>query len=268
MYNKILVPLDGSELAEVTLPYAEDLSTKFGSEIILLHLSKAHEVEQRHMFQIYVNEIINETRENVRKYYGKNPADLKIKAEILIGDAAEQIVDYSDQNNIDLIILATHGESGIKRWDLGSVAQKVIAAAGKPVILVRAKNVDINTIRQRGTIRKILLPLDSSKQSESVMPYVQEMAKKLDAEVTLLEVISLAYPTYTAETFTYITYSEQQVDSIKGASLEYLKKVSSEFNLKGIKNRIEVKLGTPAEEIIKYADENMQDIIAMYTHGR
>ena len=138
MYEKILVPLDGSELAELALPYAEELSVKLGSEIILLSVSESDEVRDYHEHEVYLEQAVEATKHGAKRYLKMPEGIIKVRSAISAGHAAEEIVDYADKHDISLIIMATHGRSGINRWALGSIAEKVVRAGNTPVLLVRA----------------------------------------------------------------------------------------------------------------------------------
>jgi len=151
MYKEILVPLDGSELAECVLPHVESI-TKGGSvEAVTfvrvaepIHMSaiasaegvtiKAEDLKRMEAGSIaaakkYLNQLINRV-----KYEGIN-----VKSEVLYGGrAADMIADYATKGKIDLIIIATHGRSGISRWMWGSVADRILRSACVPVLMVRA----------------------------------------------------------------------------------------------------------------------------------
>ena len=155
MYNKILVPLDGSELAACVLPHVESITQGCGvSNVIFLrvvepaHLpvatefagagsfseedaAKARKTQDDHnkaAAKKYLNDIIKRG-----KYNG---ADLK--AEVIMGKPADSIAEYAEKHGVDLIVIATHGRSGVSRWVHGSVADKVLRSACVPVLMVRA----------------------------------------------------------------------------------------------------------------------------------
>jgi len=249
MYEKILVPLDGSILAEVALPYAEELAGRLGSEIILLSMAESTEAEDYHKRQIYISGVLEEARHHVEEYLEKPEGKaIKVEAGILVGDPAEEIVDYADRENISLIVMAAHGQSGIRRWAMGGVADKVVRAARKPVALIRAKG-GKPAMREKGMLNKVLVLLDGSKESEAVLPYVEELASKLQTEVILLQVVGKPYRLY--------------------ADAEgYLENVAGLLKDKGVNVKPEVRVGSAAEEIIKLADEVGTDMVAMTTHGR
>ena len=138
MYEKILIPLDGSELAEIALPYAEEMGVRLGSEITLLSVSDSAEAPEYHKHQVYLDGVADSTKRGAKRYLEMPEEAIKVEKAIVVGEPAEEIVDYAEKEGIDLIIMATHGRSGISRWTLGSVAEKVVRAGTTPVLLVRA----------------------------------------------------------------------------------------------------------------------------------
>jgi nucleotide-binding universal stress UspA family protein len=268
MYEKILVPLDGSELAEVALPYAEELAGKLGSEVILLHVCESAEAQYHHMHQLYIQKMVAATKRGAKKYLEKPDAEaIKVRSAILDGHPAEQIVDFAEEQGIDLIVIATHGWSGIRRWVMGSVADKVVRATKRPVALIRAKGVH-HHVFEEGTMNKTLLPLDGSKESEAVIPYVEELASKLKGEVVLLHVVPPASPVYAIPGETaQLPYTQAEVELLKVDAESYLEKVANALKDKHIKVRSEVRVGNTAHEIVKLADEVHADLVAMSTHG-
>ena len=272
MYEKILVPLDGSELAEVALPYAEELAGRLGSEITLVFVltpgSESVPDPYRRLHQYYIEKMVENTKEGAERYVKKPQGKaIKVEPRILVGNPAEEIVEYASKEDIGLIVMATHGRSGISRWALGSVANKVVRATERPVGLIRAKGARPD-VRQKGILNKALVPLDGSKEGEAVIPYIEELASRLKAEVVLLQVLSTSYHVITAEGYGYVIYTDQQMESDKAFARDYLEKVGARLKRKGVIVKSEVRLGIAAEEIIKLADEMYADVVAMSTHGR
>ena len=144
MFKKILVPLDGSKMAEAALPLARELAESNGAEIILIHANAPT------YFQYYSPEMMvaapdieHDERVEANTYMHRVLASMQdrgIKATAVLKDditAANAILDYADQNAVDLITMSTHGRSGIGRWLIGSVTDKVVHGAKVPVLLVR-----------------------------------------------------------------------------------------------------------------------------------
>jgi len=264
MYEKILVPLDGSELAEVALPYAEELAGRLGSEVNLLAVSESAETESYHEHLMYIQRMVEPTKRGIEMYLEKpHGRAIKVDSGILVGHPAEEIVDYADKADIDLIVMATHGRSGVRRWVLGGVADKVVRATKRPVALIRAKDTRPE-IREKGILNKVLVPLDGSKESEAVIPYIEELASKLEAEVVLLRILEVNYEIFQASQL-------EQLESARVAAKDYIEKTAAQLKQRGVAASTEfreVVVNATAEEIIKLADEIRVDLVAMSTHGR
>jgi len=187
MYKKVVVPLDGSQLAEVALPYAEELAAKMDSEIILLSVLESAEADEYQKHQNYIKKIIGVTKQHAEKYIHTSESEaIKVGAATRIGNPAEEILEYITKGTFKLIIMATHGRSGISRWAIGSVADKIVRASPRqPLMLIRAKGIR-SDVREKRILKKALVPLDGSTRSEVVIPYIREIASKLKMELTLL----------------------------------------------------------------------------------
>ena len=273
MYKKMLVPLDGSEVAEVALTYAKELAGRLDLDVVLFHVCVPEERELASMHRAYVEraaELVSRQSGEVQQQAGIQSGGkaLQARAELAVGHPAEEILRYADENDIDLILMSTHGRSGIRRWVIGSVAAKVVRATKRPIALIRADRV-CRDAGDRGITGKVLVPLDGSKESEAVIPYVQELASKLDGEVVLFLVAAPTYPAYILPSEPVpVPVSKEEMERVRSKAKEYLEKVGSALKGKGIKTKSEVGFGSAADEIIKFADEIDADLVAMSTHGR
>lgn len=146
MYNKILVPLDGSELSESIFEHVQEIATgRNVSEVILLRVVEQAETGTSYSWGgvISVEQLATlgeKVRTEATTYMSKVADRLKIegtaiKTHIVQGSPADSILDYAQENQVDLIIMSTHGRSGISRWAFGSVAEKVIRNSPVPVLL-------------------------------------------------------------------------------------------------------------------------------------
>jgi nucleotide-binding universal stress UspA family protein len=161
MFKKVLVPLDGSELAQAVLPYVEELGQRCAAEIILLRVvpiprdtatapiyqapmsipgSTEDEVIARH--PIHREQEIESVRVEMERSLAAakerlNEAGLEARVVVLFGRPASRIVDYAAKEGVDLIAMSTHGRSGFSRWVFGSVADKVLRAAAIPILVIR-----------------------------------------------------------------------------------------------------------------------------------
>ncbi len=151
MHERILVPLDGSEVGEAALPYVEELVSKLSSaagvEVTLFqvvsslsHYVVAGEATARIP---YTEQEMEQIKENAVDYLNKAGEGLRsrgamVEIKVGIGSAAEEIIKAADESNADLIAMSTHGRSGIGRWAFGSVTDRVLRGGNKPVLMVKA----------------------------------------------------------------------------------------------------------------------------------
>jgi nucleotide-binding universal stress UspA family protein len=151
VYRKILIPLDGSELAECVLPHIENIAKGSGvGEIILFRVCEPpviladYPANLRTQWEDHVRQETAHIQQQCRLYLDDiekklREAGYKVATEAGLGNAAELIVDYAARNGVDLIVMASHGRSGITRWAYGSTADKVLQASQIPVLIVKAK---------------------------------------------------------------------------------------------------------------------------------
>ena len=264
-----MLPLDGSKLAEVALPYAEKLAGGLGSEITLVCVNDLSAAPQQDTHLGYLQKIVGAIKEAAIGYASTSGDGTTIHAKsvLLSGQPAEKIVEYADSEGIGLIVMATHGQSGIQRWALGSVADKVVRATTRPVLLIRARGASPD-VRARGVLNKILVPVDGSKEGEAIIPCIEELASRLRVKVVLIQILAKGYDTLTQ----YVPLSERQVESDKARATGYLNKIAAGLKEKGIaveeRLGIGISFGNAAEQIIQAADEVQADLLAMTTHGR
>ncbi len=151
MYERILVPLDGSKLGESALPYVEELVSKLSPEIkvevtllqvvsSLTHWAAVGEVSAPVR---YTEEELELIKQKARDYLDKAGESLRSKGAIVetkvgIGGAADEIIKAADKISADLIAMSTHGRSGLSRWAFGSVTDRVLRGGSKPMLMVRA----------------------------------------------------------------------------------------------------------------------------------
>ncbi len=138
MFGTILVPLDGSDLAEAILPQVGDLARAHGAELLLLRVALAHAVPGTDPTEGQARAV-----QEAEQYLAALASDLKgkglrVSSVVRYGQAANEILAHADAHNVDLIAMSTHGRTGVGRWVLGSVAEKVLRAAKTPLLLVRA----------------------------------------------------------------------------------------------------------------------------------
>ncbi len=273
MYRRMLVPLDGSELAEVAFNYAKNLACSLtGMEVFLLHVYSPEERGLVPKHRAYIERAADTIVRHSERTQSRARV-VKAQGELAMGNPAEEILRYADRNDIDLILMATHGRSGVNRWAMGSVAYKVLRASKVPVWLIRA-GIAEEIVEDKLPIRTILVPLDGSKLAESVLPHVETLAKQWadgQAEVVLVRVcqppdVSSDYPSDMP--LSWEEHVELEMAKCKLEAGPYLVEIGKQLREAGLKVRQEVPLGKPAKAIIDYASSNRVSLIAMITHGR
>ncbi|UCH43028.1 MAG: universal stress protein [Dehalococcoidales bacterium] len=293
MYQRMLVPLDGSELAEVVFTYAKELAGRLDLDIILLHVARQAAENTLPMRKAYIERAVEVIQRQSQEIQDKTAAKkegkpIDVRGEVVIGYAADEILRFADENKVDLILMATHGRSGIKRWTMGSVADKILRVTKIPVWLVRAGMPDEIVYGQWPTTT-ILLPLDGSEQAESVLPHAETLAKQRGIEqvdVVLLRVCEppsrpsyylaepgvtyapLSEPEAIESHINWQKYIEGEMVKSKQVAGEYLEKVEKRFKDSNISVRSEILEGRAAEEIVEYANKNPFNLIVMSTHPR
>jgi nucleotide-binding universal stress UspA family protein len=257
VYKRILVPLDGSGLAEGALPYAEGVAIRLHSEVILLSICPPGGWFERPM-KAYLEKRAGEL------------SSLGIKASPLVaqGNAADGILDFAEKNDIDLIIISTHGHTGPSIWPLGSITSKILQKSRTPILLIRSRELEA-ALREK-ELRKILVPLDGSQFAEGIIPYVEDLTEGMDNEVILIRIIEQAQipdvVRYTAG-FDGKKYEDELIARAEKEAKRYLSKKESALRNKGVEVSSTSLLGMPAQTILQYAEDNSVSLIALSTHG-
>jgi nucleotide-binding universal stress UspA family protein len=273
MYKKILVPLDGSKTAEHALPLARSFARALQLPVELLAVVDIAEVarnvtaDQSSMLRT----LVDDTNRRLIGYLegvAKNFPAGAVHHSVRTGSAAEVIVESAAADNETLIAMATHGRSGLDRWLLGSVAEKVLRAAANPLLLVRA--VEQAPLWEMATLKRVIVPLDGSELSERILPFVESLAKRLGLEVVLLGVYGGPVSSGAAGDGLYNTAQiEAFVAGVRAETVEYLAAKAEEMKRRGFaKISTLAKEGLSADEIIAVARETPDTLIAMCTHGR
>jgi nucleotide-binding universal stress UspA family protein len=280
MYRKMLVPLDGSELAEEVLVYAKELAGRLDIDVDLLHISNPASEALKPMEEAYIEHLAESFRkqvEAVQQKTGQGKAKpINVKAELLVGYAAEAILQYADKDGVDLILLASHGRSGIKRWTIGSVAGKVMSATKIPVWLIKSVGTK-ETPYDKWTNQTLIVSLDGSELAESILPHAEVLTKQrgdTPIDVVLVRVAEpLNIPTYYSPDISGVTlnwgnFIQQETQRRKQAAKEYLAKIEEQLKNKGITVRSVVIEGRPTDEVVEFVNKTPNSMIIMATHGR
>ena len=257
MFQKILVPLDGSKLAEQVFPYVIELASAFNSEVISVGVCEPEESEYGHICRIYVNSQSDILRDKIGAE--------KVKSLTLSGKPAEEIIDYAHRSDVNLIVMASHGRSGIKPWSLGSTVDKVLHKVNVPLLIIKATDKPIKSAKS-SLLHRILAPMDGTEICETVLPYLRECSKNLKSEVTLLQVLAEGKHVHTVGGIDFVYFKDHDISSERTKTEDYLKKILDTLDGPAAK-KFKIRTGDPAEEIVKCAKETKSQVIALSTHG-
>ena len=266
MYSKVLVALDGSKLSEAILPHARTLAEKLAVPVELLEVIDYDTLmpdnvdpKQDAMVAQRKTKILEYLNNLAATFHGQSRMDCAVE----VGHPEEVIVDHAAAAPDTLVAMTTHGRSGIQRWVLGSVAEKVLHACRNPLLLFRS--VAPTTPAQEAPLKSILVPLDGSELAETVLAHVEELCRKLDLELILVRVFNLPN-LYYDETY---TPDEHIWELIRDETRNYLDGKVKELKARGIlKISAVVVEGFAEEQIIAVARERRASLIAICTHGR
>ncbi len=273
METRILVPLDGSRLAEQALSCAMTLGRGLPAELVLFRaVSIPSDVQEALDGAGLKPDPLMEQLELEATEYLEAMSHLLAKSDLCFshavrhGLAAEAILDSVEQMDIQLVVMASHGYTGIQRWTHGSVAERVLQSASVPVLLVRAKEGGSKGLPEACPCRRILVPLDGSKVAEQVLPAVTPIARALGCDMTLFQV-PIVYASGSLMGEWYIPW-QGSFETANQDAQTYLEHLATSLREQGIEASTATCVGPVAESIIDYAEVNSADLIAMCTHGR
>jgi nucleotide-binding universal stress UspA family protein len=258
--KKILVPLDGSELSERALPYATELARAQGASLTLVRVvefqSWSFDGGYGYMDAVTYDELIGAIRGDATDSLARNRDQLSaagVTAETKLVEgvtASASILDCEAELSPDLVIAATHGRSGIARFALGSVADRLVREGSAPVLLIPA-------FGDGGAhLARAVVPLDGSSLAERVLPIVEDLAGRPLTEVMLLTAVS-SQP---------INATPNAAFASAVAATEYLNGVAKRLDQHGLHATVKVVVSDPAEAIEHAAAG--ADLVIMSTHGR
>ena len=279
MYKRMLVPLDGSQLAEVVLSYAKELSGRLNLEMIILHVCAPEEQAFNTMHKTYVVQVAEtiakratEVQQNIE--LKKRIKRIKAKGEITVGYPAEEILRYAHKYKVDFILLATHGNSGIKQWTISSVADKILRASPIPVLLVRTE-IPSEIAYDKWPHITLIVPLDGSKLAESVLPHVEKIAKQRcveELDIVLLMVCERHFiPSDlrgVGQMYGWDEYLHQMTYELKKTYKQYLTGIEKNLKHSGFTVKSQILMGKAAPKIKELASKNPFSLVVLATHGR
>lgn len=278
-YRHILVPLDGSELAERSLNPAQRIARAApraagaaGDQPVRIVLLRAvTPVSLVAADPLLYDELSRMATDEAQAYLNavadKLPAgSITVEAHVVRGPAADAIVHYAEENNVDLIVIASHGRTGSERWVYGSVAERVLHHAPCATVVIRAQ-APVDMFEHR----TILVPLDGSELAEEALAPAAALARSVGSDLVLLRIVPASEPI--AEQLTSSVDSLQSAlgSALTGAKDEaeaYLQKVYGSLPNEHLFIDAVVTNEPVADAIAGYAASHHVDLIVMSSHGR
>jgi nucleotide-binding universal stress UspA family protein len=276
MYKKILVPLDGSDLAERVLPYVKAVvKDKEGVTVTFIYIIQP--LDSPLVDRKYRTRIETEAKAAAEKYLENliDGLDYKESADcnILVGNAAEKIIDYAAEKKVSLIIMSTHGRSGLTRFRHGDVADKVMHSVKMPVWLIKSEH-SIRTLVKESKKLKVMITLDGSKLAEEAIKHASTLTTQMGKENVDLHLFRVCELFPQDEKHHERTprnieeYMSEEQKRIKEVCSAYLGKIQNRLAKEGFNVKSSTAEGIQAETIISEANNLHVDFIVMSTHGR
>lgn len=251
--KRLLVPLDGSALADAILPYVEQFLADGPCDVLLVHVLPGGDAVEEVPGQAMLE------RDAAEAHLGATRARLEARGAhvttiVREGDPAAELLFAIDEHSPTLVAMSSHGRSGVLRWVRGSVAERVLRSCATPLLLVTPHT---GTHEVESRFRRILVPLDGGDRAARILPFVEDLARRHEAEVLLLRVEreGLSRPTLAVA-----LAPTRVVESLR----PWTQRLASE----GIRFRAIAAQGDSAAEILDVAEREGADLIAMTTHGR
>jgi nucleotide-binding universal stress UspA family protein len=269
MFKHLLVPLDGSRLAETILPVVKTFALAFNAPVTLLHVveptppSTVH--GEPHLMsatdaQAYLDRIAAELR--------AAGINANTHVDVVVGDVAKAIFAHGGELNADLILLTSHGHTGLRQVVYGSIAQQVLQSGEIPVLLVKALEAPTAATY---TCRTILVPLDSSPLYESALDTAGELARALHAALQLVVVVPTVRtlsPERAATSVLLPTSTRAMLDLAENGAKEYVEQKLEQMKASGLHVKAQVLRGDIPTQIVAAEQQSEADLIVMATHGR
>ncbi|MFZ1083244.1 MAG: universal stress protein [Candidatus Kryptoniota bacterium] len=266
--KKLLVPLDGSSLAESVLPVAAQVARKIHAAITLIHVIEKHPPEkihgQRHLTNAEQAEKYLRTMGSFKIFEG---IDVHFHLhEAGVRDVSQSISDHTEELEQDLVIMCTHGSSGLRGMLFGSIAQQVISFGNVPVLLVNPSSEN-----SKYKFENFLVPLDGNPDHEQSLTYASILARMCGAKIHLLiaipHLVSMSGELTPANRFLPGTTSKM-MDMIVPDAKEYLSRLQTKIELAGIEVTTRTSRNEPSTAIPKTAKSTRADLIILATHGK
>jgi nucleotide-binding universal stress UspA family protein len=268
MFKRILLPLDSSKLAECVLPHLVAISQICEPEVQLLRVLEPFGVTARMRLIDPVDwQIRKAEAESYLSGMGERlkNAGLRVSTHLYDGKPAEQIIEIAHSWNADLILMSSHGQSGISPWNVSSVVQQVILRAHRSLMIIRA----YQPLTEELTglhYRKIFLPLDGSQRAEMPLMLAESLARAHSSQILAAQVVRIPdLPRRTSASQEDLLLVNQLTERNRIEALKYLEDLKSRIGMP-IQTRLEVSPSI-SRSLHQIADENEVDLTILSAHG-
>ena len=272
MINHILVPLDGSTLAQCVLPHVVAIAPVTNARVTLVHVMEYDHIAsssrgvdpvewhlRKHKLEKYLEQIAVELQ----------GFDFSVEYAILEGNTAESIIEFSRNNNVDLIALSTHGLGGLSGWNVSSVVQKILLRSYKSILLIRAYN-PATAISSEIRYQRLFVGLDGSSRAEYILPVAMNLARFYNSELVVGTVIQKPH------IIQRLPLSEKEEELIehfvernRQAASHYFEQLHTQFSQEGVGLKTSIAVGDNVEAALHdMAAEANVDLVILAAHGQ
>jgi nucleotide-binding universal stress UspA family protein len=255
MFDNILVPTDGSDCAQAAVGYAADLATRYDARVHALCVADSRALENAPKYD-QIKEESEEVAE--RTCNDLSASDVSVEQAVRTDIPHKAILRYTTEQDIDLVVMGTHGRTGVERYLLGSVTEKVVRLSDVPVLTVKAE--DEGEVTYPYT--DILVPTDGSEGSEAAVGPAVDVASTYDARLHALSVIDTMAMGVDVRSGAILDALEESAQS----AVESIEEQATQASVSAVETAIEH--GSPYRAIRSYVDEQDIDLVVMGTQGR
>jgi nucleotide-binding universal stress UspA family protein len=272
MFRHLLVPLDGSSMAESALPAAAQLASRTGAQLTLVHVVEKNAPSEVHSDRHLVG--ASEAGAYLAEV-ARRPllAGLRVVThvhEVEVSDVARSISEHAAELAPDLVVMSTHGKGSARRMFFGAIAQQVIGHGDTPVLLLRPAE-DGPGGGQELRLRTILVPIDGDPAHERALPVAEELARSFTCRLDLLMVVPTVAALgglQAAASMLLPNAMRAKLEMDSAGAYEHVEEQARAISARGVRATSATSRGDPARAIVSAARRLSSDLVVMGTHGR
>ena len=275
MFEHIVVPLDASKLSETILDYVTPLAKTLGAKVVLLHAVSDQYADAFEGVASVSEEVagLKRSEQDAAKAYLNGVAE-RVKADGVevdthaeYGSPTAVILNYIAKRRPDLVAMSTNGRSGLKRMIVGSVTAAVLPHADAPMLVIHPQ--DDGKQQPGGALENVVVPLDMSFRSESILPVAMELSKEMNLSVNLVTCVPEPSRVYASTMPGMYPYSDDLMQQAEQTTGDYLAEVADNVKHEyGVDAGRELLHGSAASAIVRRVETTPNSLIAMSTNGR